>query len=118
MNPVWLPWGSLHVHAAGDLPLIVAVSLAGLGSAVVVGLGLAAFARRRSTPYLLVALALGVLAARTGVAVFTMADVVSIDLHHVVEHLLDFVMAALVLAAVYYARSVERSVDGEGETYE
>lgn len=89
--------------------LVVAVTLAGLGSAIVAALGLAAYAQRRSGSYLLVALALSAVLARSAVAVLTMGGIMPFTFHHTAEHALDFVLVALVLAAVYYARRVERA---------
>lgn len=85
--------------------LIVVLGLAGLGAALLLGLAMAAFVRRRSRPYLLIAAAVAALLARTGVAVFTVTGHVPLDLHHVLEHGLDVVLVALVVAAVYVARS-------------
>ncbi|MFB6096161.1 MAG: hypothetical protein ABEJ74_02080 [Haloferacaceae archaeon] len=90
--------------APGYLAVVVA---AGALTAVLAGLGLAAFARRRSRSYLLVALALLALFARTLVAVAAMAGLLDGGAHHLLEHGLDVAMAALVVGAVYYARSVE-----------
>ena len=107
--PVHLSAG--HFGLSGGAALLLLLGLAGLGSALLAGLGLAAFVRRRSRSFLLVALALSALLARTAVAVATMAHLIPGSLHHTSEHGLDVVMAALVLAAVYYARTVERSAD-------
>lgn len=91
--------------------LVVAVTLAGLGSAVVAALGIAAYAQRRSGSYLLIALALSALLARSAVAVLTIGGIMPFATHHTVEHALDFVLVALVVAAVYYARQVERNAE-------
>ncbi|WP_089825845.1 DUF7471 family protein [Halogranum amylolyticum] len=96
-----------HVATTVTPMLVVAVSLAGLGSAVVAALGIAAFAQRRSGSYLLVALALSAVLARSAVAVLTIGGVMPFGPHHTAEHALDFVLVTLVLAAVYYARRVE-----------
>lgn len=88
--------------------LIVLLALAGLAAAVLLGLGIAGFARRRSRPYLLVVLALATLLARVGVASAAMAGLLVDADHHLAEHLLDVLMAALVIAAVYTARSARR----------
>lgn len=94
--------------ATGDGPLmLVLLAAAGLASALLLGLGLAAFARRRSRPYLLVVLALAALLARTVVAAGAEAGLLSLADHHVVEHGLDVAMAALVVGAVVYARRVD-----------
>ncbi|WP_135821748.1 DUF7471 family protein [Halostella litorea] len=108
MNP-------LHASpSAGDPVLAAVVGVAAVASAVVLGLALAALLRRRSRSYLLVALALATLAARTAVAVLTMAGVLPDASHHLFEHALDVVMAGLVIAAVYAARTTAPSV-AEGE---
>ncbi|WP_232688377.1 DUF7471 family protein [Halobacterium zhouii] len=102
-----------HVQSAAlAWPLVVALSLAALGSAVLTGTALAVFLRRRSRSYLLVALALAALLARTVVASASLTGLLAGDVHHVLEHGLDVVMAALVVAAVYYARSVSGSPTG------
>lgn len=89
--------------------LAVVLALAGLGSAVVIGLALAALVRRQSWPYLLVTLALATLLARTAVGIVEMWGVVTVNTHHTLEHALDILMAALVIAAVYTARAARRS---------
>ncbi|WP_276259479.1 DUF7471 family protein [Haloglomus litoreum] len=88
--------------------LIVLLALAGVAAATLLGLALAGFARRRSASYLLVALALATLLARVGVATAAMAGLLADPDHHLAEHILDVLMAALVIAAVYTARSVRR----------
>ena len=96
----------LHLSAAGPggawYPVVLV--LAAVGGAILLGGGLAAFLRRGSRSYLLIALALGVLLARTGVAVAAELALVGPGAHHLGEHALDVVMAGLVIAAVYYAR--------------
>jgi len=99
-----LPLHGFATVAYGPVMALL-LALAGLGSAVLVGLALAAFARRRSRPYLLVVLALATLLARTAVAVLSMTWTLSVADHHTFEHVLDVAMAALVIAAVYTARA-------------
>ncbi|WP_232701553.1 DUF7471 family protein [Halobacterium wangiae] len=102
-----------HAQTADlSLPLVAALTVAGLAAAVLTGAALAVFLRRRSRSYLLVALALGALLARTGVAAASIGGAIALERHHLVEHSLDVVMAALVVAAVYYARSAEVSAGG------
>ena len=108
-----LSWLTVTHHLTSDPSLIVVLGLAGAGSLVVAGLAIAAFARRRSRSYLLIAAALGALAARTGVAGLSLGGLLGTDFHHLLEHGLDVAMAALVIAAVYYARSVEREFKRE-----
>lgn len=97
----------------GEILLILLLALAGLGSAGVIGLALAAFVQRRSWPYLLVTLALATLLARTGVAVASMWLMLPIRTHHLLEHALDVLMAGLVIAAVVTARHARREVSRE-----
>lgn len=96
----------LHVTYAwaDSLALVVVLGLAGLGAALLLGLALAALVRRRSRPYLLLAAAVAAVLARTAVAGFTVTGHLSIDTHHLLEHGLDVVLVALVVAAVYTAR--------------
>lgn len=82
--------------------------LAGIASAVIVGLAIAAFAQRRSRSYLLITIALATLLARTGVGGLAMIDIIPLELHHLIEHTLDGAMAVLLIAAVYYARTTAR----------
>ena len=95
--------------------MLLLLATAGLASAILLGLGLAAFARRRSRAYLLVVLALSALLTRTVVAVGAEAGVLSVSLHHLAEHGLDVVMAALVVGAVVYARTAVPGRDREAE---
>ena len=104
--------------------MLALLAVAGLVSALLLGLGLAAFARRRSRAYLLVVLALAALLARTLVAVGAEAGMLSLTDHHLAEHGLDVAMAALVVGAVVYARtavprrrpdSTEEAGDGREE---
>lgn len=106
----------LHLHPTGlEFPLVVVLAVAGLGAAILLGLALAAFLQRQSRPYLLVALALVALLARTVVASLSVWGWLSGTEHHLLEHALDVAMAAFVIGAVYYARSVDRRLErGEG----
>lgn len=88
-----------------DLATLLVLTLAAALTATVAGLAVAAFVRRRSGPYLLVALALSALVARTVVGVGSYTPMLGPDDHHLLEHGLDVVMAALVIAAVYLVRS-------------
>ena len=117
MEPAFvLHLSSSHLDLTGQLPLLILLGLAAIGSTLVAGLGLAAFVHRRSRSFLLVALALSTLLARTAVAVATMVHLLPASAHHTLEHGLDVVMVVLVLAAVYYARTVERAAESaEGE---
>ncbi|QLG29683.1 hypothetical protein HUG10_18930 (plasmid) [Halorarum halophilum] len=99
MNPA-----SLEIGHVGGPWYVLVLGLAAAGGAVLLGGGLAAFLQRRSRPYLLVALALGTLLARTALAVGATWGAVGEEVHHFGEHVLDVAMAGLVIAAVVYAR--------------
>lgn len=100
-----VPGLGLHTTAPVDsLALTAVVLLAGLGASVILGLAIATVLRRRSPPYLLVALAVATILARTLVAGAALQGVFAPGTHHLVEHALDVVMVALVIAAVYTAR--------------
>lgn len=99
---------------SNHLLLSLVLALAGLGSAFVIGLALAALARRRSWSYLLVTLALAALLARTAVATLAMSGLLLPTTHHTLEHVLDVAMTALVVAAVFTARQARREAVGGG----
>jgi hypothetical protein len=104
-----------HARTFGlSWPLVAALAVAGLGAAALTGAALAVYVRRQSRSYLLVALAFVALLGRTAVAVASLAGALSLDHHHLLEHGLDVAMAALVVAAVYYARSVDTTPRGGG----
>ncbi|MEE6208913.1 hypothetical protein U3A55_01905 [Salarchaeum sp. III] len=89
--------------------LLVAVLLAAAAiSGLLVALATAVYLRRRQRSYLLIVLAFTALFARAGVALLSVSNAIPATFHHVLEHGLDVVMAGLVVAAVYYARTVER----------
>ncbi|PSP94221.1 hypothetical protein BRC91_06490 [Halobacteriales archaeon QS_4_62_28] len=100
----WLPLHTAPYAASGGVLALVTVGT--LGSALLLGLGVAAFLRRQSRPYLLVALALGALFGRSAVAALSLTGTIDLQAHHLLEHALDVVLAALVIGAVYYARSL------------
>ena len=88
--------------------------LAGTGTTALFLLGVAAYYRRRSTTYLLITLALGALVVRTIVGTGTVLGIVPMGLHHLVEHGLDVVIAALLLCAIYAnGSSLEQPADGD-----
>ncbi len=88
------------VHGREPVTFLL-LSLAAALTAVVAGLAVAAFVRRRSRRYLLVALALSTLLARSAVGMAAYLGAVGPGIHHTLEHGLDVAMAALVIAAVY-----------------
>jgi len=96
-----------------DLTLGVLLLLGSVGAAGVLGLALAAFRRRRSRAHLLIALALATLFARTTAGVGYAGGGLSPQRHHLLEHGLDVLMAALVIAAVVGVGAVSRSSGSE-----
>lgn len=93
--------------SAGLDPLGVLLVLAALATLPIAAIALGAYWRRRTTSYLLVALALVALSTRIVVAAGTVLGVVPHDLHHLVEHGLDVTIAALIVGAVIAARGIE-----------
>jgi hypothetical protein len=102
----------LHVvaTATASVVLFAVVGAATVGAAVLLGLAVAVFVRRRSRPSLLLAAAFVALLGRSAVVTFSALGVLSATDHHVFEHALDVVLVALVVAAIYYARTVTREV--------
>ena len=96
----------------GTLALPGVLVLAGGASLLIASLAIAAFAQRRSRSYLLIALALATLLARTVAGGLAMGELLPVGTHHVVEHSLDGVMAILLIAAVYFARTTDPTADG------
>jgi len=95
--------------ATGTLPplVVVVAVLAAVGTAGVLGVALAAYVRRRERSYLLVVGAVAALLGRSLVTVYAYGFAgLSSGGHHLIEHGFDVVLVALVIAAVYYARSV------------
>ena len=90
--------------------LLVVVGVAALGTAVLLGLAFAAFVQRRSRPYLLLVVAFAALLGRSAVAAVSALGWLSPTNHHFFGHGLDVALVALVVAAVYYARTVQREV--------
>jgi len=85
----------------GSLALLAVVGVAGIGTGVLFLVSLVAYRRRRSGQYLLISVAVGALLARSLVGAGTVLGYVPMPVHHFLEHSLDFLIAALVLYAVY-----------------
>ncbi|MCU4974633.1 hypothetical protein OB955_18085 [Halobacteria archaeon AArc-m2/3/4] len=91
--------------------LIAVIVLAVIGTTVLFVLGLVAYSRRRTLQYLLVTVALGALVTRSVFGLGTVFGLVPMTVHHLVEHSLDFLIAVLVLYAVYRSGPVSGSGD-------
>ena len=97
-------------------PVLVAViALAVAGTALLFAVGLVAYSRRRSTRYLLITVVLGMLVARSIVGFGTVLGLVPMTVHHLVEHGFDFLIAVLILFAVYRSGPVTDVDAGDGE---
>ncbi|TSD08529.1 hypothetical protein DP107_19515 [Haloglomus irregulare] len=100
---------TIPLHAVPDIgsaTLLILVTIAAMGTALLLGVAFAALVRRRSRPYLLLVAAFTALFARSVVAGFSMFGMLSPTTHHFFEHGMDVLLIALVVAAVYYARTV------------
>jgi len=103
----------LHRGFVGSqsLPLLAVITVAAMGTAVLLGLAIGAFVQRQSRPYLLIVAALAALLGRSAVAGFTVTGTFSATEHHLLEHGLDVALVALVIAAVYHSRTVSPEID-------
>lgn len=84
--------------------LIAIIVLAAIGTAILFGAGVVAYSRRRTTRYLLITVVLGLLVVRSLVGLGTVFGFVPMTIHHLVEHSFDFLVAVLVLYAVYRSK--------------
>lgn len=109
-----LQWHPLHAGgvAGPSLPLLAVLTVAAAATALLLGLALAAFFQRRSHSYLLIVGAFAALFARSAVAGLAAMGHLESPTHHLLEHGLDVVLVALVVAAVY----LTRTTNGVSET--
>jgi heme A synthase len=98
---------SLHATAGvgPELALAPLLVFGGIASVALAGLGIVAFSRRRSRSYLLVAIALVALALKAFLGGLWLFEVLPTVQHDLLEHGLDLAIAALLMGAVYYART-------------
>ncbi len=83
-------------------PVLVAVIvLAVAGTTLLFLAGLVAYSRRQTRRYLLITVVLGLLVGRSVVGLGTVLGAVPMTAHHLVEHGFDFLIAVLILYAVY-----------------
>ncbi|MGQ3328127.1 DUF7471 family protein [Halorubrum sp. FL23] len=101
MNPILASATAGGWGVEGSLPLLAVVAVAGLGTGVLFLVSLVAYHRRRSGQYALISVAVGALLGRSVVGAGTVLGVVPMPVHHFLEHSLDFLIAAVVLYAVY-----------------
>jgi len=93
--------GSSWWTVEGSTPLLAVILVAGVGTGVLFAVSLVAYRRRGGRRFLLVSVAIGALWARSIVGAGTVLGYVPMPAHHYLEHTLDFVIAGLVLYAVY-----------------
>ncbi len=84
----------------GSLPLLGVILLAGVGTGVLFVMSLLTYLDRRTTRYLLVTIAVGALFGRSIIGIGTVFGLVPMPIHHLLEHSLDFLIAAVILYAV------------------
>ncbi len=96
MLSVLSSWG-----VTGSPLLLAVIAIAGIGTGVLFAVSLVAYSRRRNRQFLLISVAVGALLARSIIGAGTVLGYVPMAVHHFVEHSLDFVIAAVVLYAVY-----------------
>ena len=96
--------------------LLAVIILAVIGTVVLFAVGLVAYSRRRTTRYLLITVVLGLLVARSLLGTATVFGLVPMTVHHLVEHSFDFLIAVLILYAVYRSGPTTdtTSFDSEG----
>jgi threonine/homoserine/homoserine lactone efflux protein len=81
--------------------LLVVLGLATIGTGMLFLVSVAGYRRRRTTVYLLMTVALGLLVSRSLVGFGTAIGFVPMPAHHIIEHGSDFAVAALILYALY-----------------
>lgn len=96
-NPFDLGWVDPQLTPV----LLAVIVLAAAGTTVLFCFGVVAYSRRRSTRYLLITIALGLLVTRSVVGLGTVFGLVPMTVHHLVEHGADFTIAVLILYAAY-----------------
>ena len=85
----------------GSPVLLAVIACAGIGTGALFLVSLVAYRRRQTGQYRLISAAVGVLVLRSLVGAGTVWGIVPMPVHHFVEHSLDFLIAAMVLYAVY-----------------
>mgnify|MGYP000011035757 CR=1 FL=1 len=81
--------------------LLVLIGFATLGTLALAIVAAAGTVRRRTGPYLLVTVAIGLLVVRSVVGLGTVLGAVPMAVHHLVGHGVDLSIALLILAAIF-----------------
>lgn len=95
--------GVSFLEAPALLHLVVVLTVIATG--LLAAVALIALSRRRSAPYLLVAMALVALASKAVVGLFALGGYMDAATHNLLEHGLDLVVAVLLIAAIVEART-------------
>ena len=86
----------------GQTALLIAVlSLSALGTLTLFSIAAVSTYHRRSRPHVLLTVAIGLLVFRSVVGIGTILGAVPMVVHHLTEHGFDFLIALLVLGAIY-----------------
>lgn len=88
------------------LVLLGVILAAVLGTTILFTASAVMYTRRRTTRHLLVVVILGILVARSIVGIGTVFGITPMVLHHLIEHGFDFLIALIILYAVYRSRSL------------
>jgi len=100
----------------GSILLLGIVLLAGFGTSVLFVISVLAYVQRRSRRYLLVTVAVGALLCRSVIGFGTVVGVVPMPVHHIIEHSLDFLIAAVVLYAALRSKPDRLEIQPEETT--
>lgn len=87
--------------------LAVILLLSILASVPLAVFSLLAYRRRRSMPYLFVAIGFVLFLLKSVLGGVTILGGVGIEIHHLLEHGFDFLIAVFLLAAVYVSRRAD-----------
>jgi putative Ca2+/H+ antiporter (TMEM165/GDT1 family) len=104
VSAVVLQSGSDWPGVEGSVLLLGIILLAGLGTGSLFVVSALAYRQRRSRRYLLITVAIGALFLRSLVGVGTVLGYTPMVVHHLVEHTFDFLIAAIVLYAVFRSK--------------
>jgi hypothetical protein len=85
----------------GSPVLLAVITCAGVGTGALFLVSLVAYRRRQTGQYRLISAAVGALVLRSLVGAGTVLGLVPMPVHHFVAHSLDFLIAAMILYAVY-----------------
>lgn len=91
--------------------LLGIITFAVVGTTVLFAASVLMYRRRGRTRDLLVVVIIGALVARSLVGMGTVFGLTPMPLHHLIEHSFDFLIALVILYAVYHSRSLAGDTD-------